>query len=1147
MQRTRFLLSFLGLSVSAACAYGQATSGDLVGTVKDTSGAMVANATIKVTDQATGISTTVTTGTSGEFRVANLLPDKYDLNVTAAGFQGYDLKGVQIDLSKTDTENVTLSIGSITSVEVVADAGVVLDTTSTNLSQTFDALELDVLPTTSANILNASLLSPGVASGGAIGIGTGPSVGGQRPRNNNFTIEGIDNNSKSVTGPLVYIPQDAVGSFTLITNQFSPEFGHSSGGQFNTNVTTGTNHFHGKLYEYFQNRNLNAAEGAEGQKEPNTRYDNNRYGGELGGPILRDRLFFFGNYERQSIGSAGGAGVLCTPTAAGLATLNSLATSYGFAANNLAIYEKYMPASASQVTNAADGACFNSPTAANPNTQALQVFSGTQQTTPGSGVFESGSETDIPLGNYPIVAPSYSNFWDTTVGVDYTITRRDNLRVRYLYNNLASQDTAATLPVFWLSLPTKWHLFSLSEFHTFTPNLTNEFRLGYNRNESNTPSGPATFPGLNMFPNLTFYDQNGLNVGPDGNAPQSGIQNLYEATDNVSYVRGKHTFVVGFDGRKYIAPQTFTQRVRGDYQWDYLSEYLHDLAPTSFGQRSTGDVIYYGDQTALYGYFNDTWRASQTITVNAGLRYEFTSVPFGERAQELNAAASVPGVIDFHTPQPQYTNFAPRVGINWAPDSKTSVRAGFGMAYDVLFDNLGLLTFPPQYSSTNSVGDVGQPQPGDPNFLKNGGLPSGGSGIATFSSVAAQRAATSATVPDQVLPYAETYTLTVQRTIGNAMTAELGYVGTRGIHLATQDQINVQPKVTAANQLTTSLQGPLYTASNGSTVSVISTGANASTLGQINALSNIVPKYLAAGFTSKMTSYQPFSQSDYNGLIANLQRRLQHGLQMDISYTWSKTMDDATAEVFATVLTPRRQQNSQCISCDYSVSALNRANRFSAEVLYDLPFFKNSNFLMKNLVGNWTVSSIYTYESPEYATALSGVNSNLNGDSGSAIDRPIVNNAGNRSKSSLVYSQYSNTLAANCPAGSPTANGVAFCTASLTGYVAEDPTAYYIKAGLGTLPNVSRNTLPIRPIDNIDMSAYKKITFLEHYNFEFGAQAFNVLNHAQYLPGSIDSVSVNGFTSTYAFQTVGNSAFGVPGKVFGNNPRSMILTTKIVF
>ena len=162
--------------------------------------------------------------------------------------------------------------------------------------------------------------------------------------------------------------------------------------------------------------------------------------------------------------------------------------------------------------------------------------------------------------------------------------------------------------------------------------------------------------------------------------------------DNISWTKGKHLFKIGFDGRKYIAPQTFTQRVRGDYEWDYLTEYLHELGTHGiFGERSTGDFVYYGDQTALYGYANDTWRVSPTVTLNYGLRYEFTSVPTGERAQSLNSAASVPGLITFAAPQPQYRNFDPRVGINWAPDDKTSIRAAFGMAQDVLFDNLGLL------------------------------------------------------------------------------------------------------------------------------------------------------------------------------------------------------------------------------------------------------------------------------------------------------------------------------------------------------------------------------------------------------------------------------------------------------------------------
>ena len=307
-----------------------------------------------------------------------------------------------------------------------------------------------------------------------------------------------------------------------------------------------------------------------------------------------------------------------------------------------------------------------------------------------------------------------------------------------------------------------------------------------------------------------------------------------------------------------------------------------------------------------------------------------------------------------------------------------------------------------------------------------------------------------------------------------------------------------------------------------------------------------MPTWKAAGFTSKITSYQPYSQSNYNGFIANLTRRFQNGLQMNLSYTWSKTMDDATAEVFATVLTPRRQQNSQCIACDYSRSALDRTNRISLEALWDLPYFKHSDsFLMRNVVGNWQVSPIYTYESPEYATVLSGVNSNLNGDSAAAIGRTIINPNGVKGTGSGVTPVYNPALAANCGAGSPS---TAQCSGNLVGYSAINPNAYYIVAGAGTLANSERNTLPIRPINNIDISLLKRITVFEHYSLAFGAGAFNVLNHAQYIPGTVDNVNATSYTATYSFQTASAGAlFNHPEKEFQNNARTMQLALKFTF
>jgi hypothetical protein len=1107
------------ITLGTGIALAQTTSGDLVGIVKDVTGAAIPNAPVTVTNEDTGVANKTTANAEGQYRVSNLLPGTYDIEALAPGFKPLTVKHIVVDLNKTATADVTLGVSSSGEVvEVEANSGYVLDTTSQNLTTTFTSQQLGSLPVTSIGqgVINTSLLAPGVASQGGIGIGTGPSINGQRPRNNNFEIEGIDNNNKAVTGPLVQVPNDAVGDFTLITTQFSPEFGHSSGGQFNENIVSGTNKFHGRAYEYFQNRNLNAASGTAGHKIPNPRYDNNRYGGQIGGPIIKDKLFFFGNYERQSIGQSSSY-YLCTPTASGFSELNGLATADNFNANNLAQFEKYVPAAT--VTGAGgtgidavnDAACGNQKTGA----QFLSVSNATSANE--NGELGATTTNQIPLGNYLVNAPNFSNEYSITAAVDYTISNTDSLRFRYISNNLASEDIAASLPEFFLPIPTKNYLATISEFHTFTANLTNEFRLGFNRYTNTTPSGNFSYPGLDAFPNLTFYDQGFINVGPDGNAPQFTIQNLYQLTDNISYTHGKNTFKIGFDGRKYISPQGFTQRARGDYEYNITDEFLHDFASDSngFSERSAGTHTYYGDQTALYGYANDTYRATPQLTFNLGLRYEFTSVPVGERTQSLNAISNVPGLITFGVPQPAYKNFAPRFGVEYAPDTKTSVRAGFGLAYDVLFDNLGTLSQPPQVQTTLDVGTSPAPAFGQANFLANGGLV-GASGALSATDA---KALTGAYIPNQVVPYAESYTLTIQRELGDGLTAEIGYVGDRGIHLPTQDQLNIQPETNATNNL--------FTTAGSTTLQAA--GTNATNLAAIQASPTgiFVPAYYNAGFTSKITSYQPYSGSNYNGLIANLQGHLKNGLQLNLSYTFSKTMDDATAEVFATVLTPRRAQNSQDISADYSRSALDRTHRLTLEAVYDFKAFKGRNWFLQNLVANWVFSPIYTYESPEYITAFSGDNANIDGDSGAAIDRTIINPNGVKGTGSGV---------------NPVLDGAG----NTIGYTAVNPNAYYIQAGPGTLPNAARNTLALPVENNVDFSAYKRFT-VHGYSIEVGAQAFNVLNHAQYIPGSVDDVAPRGYTASYNLQTVTNAFFNRPDTEFNNNARNVQLSAKFIF
>jgi hypothetical protein len=400
-------------------------------------------------------------------------------------------------------------------------------------------------------------------------------------------------------------------------------------------------------------------------------------------------------------------------------------------------------------------------------------------------------------------------------------------------------DTAATFPAFFAPGPNRYHLAAITEIHTFTPNLSNEFRIGFNRYYSVTNS-TRSFPGLTQFPNLTFQNLGGVNFGPDPNAPQGTIENLYQATEAITWVKGKHTMKFGVEGRKAIAPQLFVQRLRGDYQYRTVGSYLQDLSPDLFGERNATppgvSPTFYGDQSNIYAYGNDDYRVTPTLTLNVGLRYEFTSVPFSSKEQKLNSAASVPGLISFNEPKPQYLNFAPRLGFAYAPNENTSIRAGFGIGYDVLYDNLGTLSAPPQFQTTTDV-DTTAPQ--TPGFLAGGGLPS----TFTFASLAAQRAATSAYIPNQKLPYSEQWTLSVEHVFAKNYTAEVRYVGTRGIHLDTQNRINVQNRVLPSNQL------PTYF---GSTPTPNSTN----TLASIRAATpRIIPAYSAAGFTSNIVGF----------------------------------------------------------------------------------------------------------------------------------------------------------------------------------------------------------------------------------------------------------------------------------------------------
>ncbi len=1083
------LLLVLGMGVTpfSAPLYAQAISGDLVGTVTDVSGAVVPNATVTATNVATSVRSTASTNASGIYRLSNLLPGSYNISAEVAGFDTSVVKDVPVQLNQTGTVNFALTVGAVsTSVEVRGTSSVI-DTTTSQIQTTYGAGQIADLPTNTigVGVINMSLLQAGVASAGGIGVGTGPSVGGQRPRNNNFTVEGVDNNNKTVTGPNTTVPSESVAEFTLIQNQFQAEYGHSSGGQFNTVVKSGTNQFHGELYEYLENRDLNAEDQTFKTQGilTNPRFDSNHLGGNVGGPIMKNKLFFFSSFEYNPVGQSANAGApVFAPTLSGYA---ALANAPGISQTNLGVLKQYAIAPA---------------------------------LTPGSPTISVGG-VSVPTGIIPLAAPNFSNSYFGVQSIDYNISDKDQLRGRFVYNRNDAINTGADLPAFYTTVPTRSDTLTVAEYHTFSSTLTNEIRLGYERLNTSDPVGNQTFPGLDQFPNLVFVNLN-LQVGPNPNFPQSATNNVYSVTENVSWIRGNHTFKFGTEFRDYISPQFFTQRSRGDYEYTDIALYLQDITPDFLAQRNIGGRTYYGNQLATYTYAQDTWRIRPNLTLNLGVRYEFTTVPEGEQAQSLNAAASVPGLLNFKSPSADPFGIAPRVGLAYTPtkDGHTVIRAGFSMAYDVFFDNIGVLSVPPQFSNTVDLTHAND----NSGFLANGGI-SPAFGLAG-NTPAQLRAATSTFIPDEKLPYSINYNLTVEHVFAKDYTLDVGYIGTKGVHLITQEQLNRQSPVTATQNLPTFLSAP----------SAATLAALPLTLGQLTTIGDQVPVYANAGFAAPITSFTPQGYSDYNALTVNLKKRLAKGLQYQAAYTWSHLIDNSTAEVASTFLTPRRAEDFFDLNAEKASSALDRRQRFTLSLLYDAPWFKSSsNWMLKNLAGNWEVAPIYTYESPELFTPQSGVDSNLNGDS--APDRTIINPAGVFGTASTVVG-LSSTGAA-LPNGNP----------NIVAYLAQNPNARYIQAGLGAFANAGRNTEPSRPIDNIDFSLIKHFPVRERFKIDLAAHAFNLFNHPQFLPGgSINNANTtnNFLGNTQAYVTVSNPLFNNPTNTFSSNPRVVQITAK---
>ena len=1131
----------LALLVTAAAlffsvsAFAQGTTGTLRGQVLDPAGAVVPNAEVTVTNQETGVSVKVTTTSAGTYALPSLIPGVYKISVEARGFKSFVKKDVSVIANQDNVADAQVELGIATETIEVTGGSVEVQTTSSSLNNSFDSHSVD-LPsaagTLNGSLLNLAVLAPNVIAqpGGVTGIGG--SVGGTRPRDNNFTVDGVDDNNLGVTGNNSTVIPDAVSEFNLTTNQFSAEYGHSAGGQFSLVTKTGTNNWHGSGEWYNQNRNYNSLDnltkGAilDGTLPGQPAFDNNRFGGTVGGPIVKNKLFVFGGYEYTYLHGQGAPTAFTAPTASGLATLQA---------------------------NAADSAV-----SALLNNFPIAPANDAGSVTIHTGGINSATAANVPIGNITIFSPVFQREHDAIVNADYTMGRHQ-FGARFLINQenfiLPVNSTQA---IFNQAEPIHNRKIALTDAWTISGTLVNDLRLQYSFFSLATVNPCQTCPQ-----DITINDLlGGVTVGPGDNTFQK--QNTYQISDTFSWSRGKHTFKFGGEYNHFIYPQFFLPRSNSDNQYNTADAFINDVLPDNPGRtlRNAGTGSFLGTQSLFAGFAQDDFKFSPRLTVNLGLRYEYWTNPVGSSTQILNAVSNVPGVITFGNPKTDKNNFGPRVGFAYDPTGrgKMSIRGGFGMAYDVKFQNFASITLPPQLQSEldpNSACTL-TPQPGwctTPNnlgFLQLGGLPQA---YIPPSGQAEARALTTSYIDDTVMPKILTWSLGVQRELARNTTIEVRYLGTRGISLPVQDRRNFQsgfdaglaplPEYFRAQDVPATVSASAPTRAPWDAFTTCTPVAPPATPAPCN---NV---YFPFGFQANVTSDPPFGSSVYHAGSVNFTQRARHGLTFNANYTYSHTLDNSTNEFFTSLLNPRRGQDTQQIREDWGNSDLDVRHKAALSWTYQIPNIKSDSRWAKTLVNGFSIGSVFLAQTGQPVTLQSASDANGNGDT--AGDRVMFNPFG----TSLTGGTTA-LLRVCAPAGGGNTVTGARCPAgdSTVGYLAVDATtggdttARYAIAGKGVRTNVARNSFYSPGFSVVNLSVGKEFHITEGKYLRAKVDVFNVLNHPSFAISNgnvFSTVGVTTATTTPGYVRPADPNFLAASTLFSGGFRSMTLGLKFVF
>ncbi len=1127
-----FLAAILLAASAGLPALAQKLDGSLRLEITDASGAAIPDAKVTVTNDSTNVSATQDGGSVGTYVFPNLLVGSYTVVIEKSSFKKYVRKNVQVGANQITEVKAKLDVGTVDTVVLVESGADLVQTSNAELSAQIGGRLANEVPiaTAGGSVLEYAVLLPNTTTQPGGVLGSGGSVGGTRPRFNGFTIDGVDDNRADVNGPITPVIQDSVQEFTLLANQFSAEYGHSAGGQFAITTKSGTNNWHGEGHEYNRNRNYNALDNSQKLRNQTPgvspgfkdRFDYNRVGASVGGPILKDKLFLFGAYEYQTFGGAASSPTVTLPTAAGLATLN------GLAANSAvrSILAQFPAAPTASGTVTVNG-------------------------------------TPIPVGTFQSLAPNFTAEHDFNINVDANLGKHQ-LRTRFLWDRQRAPDFNPNQPQaqFLGAVAFDARKAIITDAWTLSHNVVNDFRASYSRNVGPGLVLPSAFVN---FPNVEI-DGLGINTGPDPLSPQGYTQNVYQISNNLTWVKGHHTIKGGLEWRHWVAPTVSLPRARGEWDYTDLQQFINDEVPqgANGALRGVGSGTFAGNYNALYWFLQDDLKLTSRLTVNLGLRYEWSGVPRDSNTQAGNAIADDPNFgIFFRAPKSDINNFAPRFGFAYdvRGDGKWAVRGGVGLAYDVAPVNFAINQQAPQNQFENNPALTCAVAPATPwcasfvgggagaGFLAAGGL----SPFITPSTQPLARALTQGLILDAVAPKVLTWSLGVQHELLKSTSVELRYLGTHSVSLPVQIRLNEASAFDAGVPGGGLTPLPTFFSAAGvpTTLPLTSTRRAAFTAFKNNG-DNCLPggyKPLAAdGFCSVFTAFPSVGQGIYHAGSVDVTHRLSHGLYIRGNYTFAKNIDDATNELFSSRVNPRRPEDARNVRAERGRSALDINHKLVLSWVYDLPRAHVSNGVAKGFLHGWSVTGTYLAQTGQPVTLLSNTDSNVNGSS--AGDRAIFNPNGTANTGSLL-----GFVCLNGAGATSTVTSIGACPggdANIAGYYALNPTARFVQAGRGARSTLGRDTFGTPGLNIWNMALIKNTKINERFSVQFRAETYDTFNHRNFsigLPsnnGANDQINnPNPLSTTYSFVTAGSLFLNA--HAFNGGSRALQLGVKLIF